>query len=188
MTLEGNFVTVFNSITNESEFGIKEFIEMYTIVVKEFPGVSMKKKIQFMLIDTIGNETVAVQMKKGTKPYIFKKTMDTAMDVTTMRLENYLKYVKKYYKNKKRIRSMEKAPNIQTPESIGSRQKFAWGITKTDLQIIQQKFEVSYKTIQTLKKEKTRLIDEVQQLTSELRANKGYDLKSPDLTFLNKEI
>ena len=183
MTLAFNLPDVFNKIENGAEFHIRTFVEMYEEMTKEKLNVSDRMKAMYCLKDTIGNETEAVQIRQGSRPYIFKKICDTALDVTQMRIEDF----KKSNKKKKRIRSMEKAPIDHLPSSDEiSANKAKWFVTPMERQIMQQKFEAHQGTIKNLRGQVASLIDEVQVLTNQLRTRTA--LEPMDMSFLDKEI
>lgn len=196
MAIEQNFTDVFNSVTNGSEFGIKEFLEMYSQMTKEIPRAIDKKKIQFLFIKLMTAEEIEViQMRKGSVPYIFKKVCDTTASVADQRMEFLKRRMsnnsKSYYK-KHRNRAMEKTPNLtKNPEENIERVV----MTKVEYEVIQQQCEVKDQTIAnlrrentSLKTEKTRLLDELQQLTAELRTREAASKLIPaNLSWLKME-
>lgn len=182
MALEQNFTAVFNSVTNGSEFGIKEFLEMYSQMTKEIPREIDKKKIQFLFIKLMTAEEIEViQMRKGSVPYIFKKVCDTTASVADQRMEFLKRSMsnnsKSYYK-KHRNRAMEKAPVL----TRNPKEKVEIiGMSKPEYQIVQQKFEAIRQEIKNLKADKARLLDENKQLMAEIRTRK----EAPDFTLAN---
>ena len=183
MTIDLNFPDVFNKIENGAEFHIRTFVEMYEEMTKEKLNSYDRMKAIYCLKETTGIETEAVQIRQGSKPYIFKKVCDTHLDTTQIRIENF----KKSKEKKKRIRSMEKAPLVHLPSSDEiAADKAKWFITPTNRQIIQQKFESQQGTIKNLRKQVSSLIDEVQTLTNQLRTRTA--LEPMDMSFLDKEI
>lgn len=184
MAIDLNFPDVFNKIENGAEFHIRTFVEMYEEMTKEKLNVYDRMKALYCLKKTIGTETEAVQIRQGSRPYIFKKVCDTALDVTQMRIADFKKVNEK---RKKRIKSMEKVPLVHIPsfEEV-SADKAKWFITPMNRQVIQQKFELQQETIKNLRKQVASLIDEVQALTNQLRTRTA--LEPMDMSFLDKEI
>lgn len=187
MSINPKIVDAFNSIVNDSEFTVNDFVQLCENTIKQPISDFDKKRIYHFLKDSISNETEVIQSGRRGIAFIFKKKCDTALDAFQIRMENYKKLARSKYigKSKKRVRSMEKAPaTLQASDGVP-----VWKLTNLEWQTIQQKFELAHQVVKNLKDEISELINENQQLAAELRGRQeAQNLQTPDLSCFQKDF